>query len=255
VPFAIGAIGNARWAGARLASLLEETGILEQGTEVIFWGADRGTVTIRDNVGILSGGQTGVVEPDTTGSNNQKRRTSMRKLMLIVIAAVAIVAVVSGGAVSADSEKEVKVKGSEDFEPNALFKSNFRFAPGDITVHSGDTVTWIDKDKLSVPHTITIVDPEDLPVDFATAYLCLGADIIPGVDFDGRCLPFLAAHGGLAFSTPVVNVGDAGVDVPGDSLFLPPDGSVSEQVTAAPGTTLHYMCILHPWMQGTITVE
>jgi DMSO/TMAO reductase YedYZ molybdopterin-dependent catalytic subunit len=67
VPFAIGAIGNARWAGARLASLLEEAGILEQGTEVIFWGADRGTVTIRDNVGILGGGQTGVVEPDTTG--------------------------------------------------------------------------------------------------------------------------------------------------------------------------------------------
>jgi DMSO/TMAO reductase YedYZ molybdopterin-dependent catalytic subunit len=67
VPFAIGAIGNARWAGARLASLLEEAGVLEQGTEVIFWGADRGTGTIRDNVGILSSGQTGVVEPDTTG--------------------------------------------------------------------------------------------------------------------------------------------------------------------------------------------
>jgi DMSO/TMAO reductase YedYZ molybdopterin-dependent catalytic subunit len=66
-PFAIGAIGNARWAGARLAVLLEEAGVLEQGTEVIFWGADHGTVTIRDNVGILSGGQTGVVEPDTTG--------------------------------------------------------------------------------------------------------------------------------------------------------------------------------------------
>jgi DMSO/TMAO reductase YedYZ molybdopterin-dependent catalytic subunit len=67
VPFGIGAIGNARWAGTRLASLLEEAGVLEQGTEVIFWGADRGTVTIRDNVGILSGGQTGTVEPDTTG--------------------------------------------------------------------------------------------------------------------------------------------------------------------------------------------
>jgi DMSO/TMAO reductase YedYZ molybdopterin-dependent catalytic subunit len=67
IPFAIGAIGNARWAGARLAALLEEAGVLEQGTAVIFWGADRGMVTIRDNVGILGGGQTGVVEPDTTG--------------------------------------------------------------------------------------------------------------------------------------------------------------------------------------------
>ena len=46
---------------------MEEAGILEQGTEVVFWGADSGTVTIRDNVGILSGGQTGTVEPDTGG--------------------------------------------------------------------------------------------------------------------------------------------------------------------------------------------
>ena len=66
-PVFTGGVGNARWAGTSLASLLEEAGVLEQGTEVIFWGADRGTVTIRDNVGILSGGQTGVVEPDTTG--------------------------------------------------------------------------------------------------------------------------------------------------------------------------------------------
>jgi DMSO/TMAO reductase YedYZ molybdopterin-dependent catalytic subunit len=66
-PSFIGAVGNARWAGTPLASLLQEAGVLEQGTEVIFWGADRGTVTIRDNVGILSRGQTGTVEPDTTG--------------------------------------------------------------------------------------------------------------------------------------------------------------------------------------------
>jgi plastocyanin len=179
----------------------------------------------------------------------------MRKLLMIAVAAVAMAAVVSGGAVSADSETEVKVKGSEDFKPNALFKSNFRFDPGDITVNSGDTVTWIDRDKLNVPHTITIVDPEELPINFAEAYLCPGADVIPGVDFDGLCLPFLAAHGGIAFSMPVVNVGSAGLDVRGDSLLLPPDGSVSAQVTATPGTTLHYMCVLHPWMQGTITVE
>jgi DMSO/TMAO reductase YedYZ molybdopterin-dependent catalytic subunit len=65
--FFIGAIGNARWAGTPLAPLLEEAGVLEHATEVIFWGIDRGTVTIRDNTGIVSGGQTGVVEPDAGG--------------------------------------------------------------------------------------------------------------------------------------------------------------------------------------------
>lgn len=68
-PFNTGAalLGNARWAGARLAALLEDVSILENGTEVVFWGADRGTVTIRDNGGILSGGATGTVAPDAGG--------------------------------------------------------------------------------------------------------------------------------------------------------------------------------------------
>jgi DMSO/TMAO reductase YedYZ molybdopterin-dependent catalytic subunit len=65
--FFIGGIGNARWAGARLASLLEEAGVRDEGTEVIFWGADRGTVTIRDNSGIVSAGRTGATETDSDG--------------------------------------------------------------------------------------------------------------------------------------------------------------------------------------------
>ena len=60
-------IGNARWGGTPLALLLEEAGVLASGTEVIFWGADSSKVTIRDNVGILSGGKTGTVEPDAEG--------------------------------------------------------------------------------------------------------------------------------------------------------------------------------------------
>ena len=46
----------------------------------------------------------------------------MSKLMMMAVAVVAMAAVVSGGVVSADHATEVKVKGAEDFEPNALFK-------------------------------------------------------------------------------------------------------------------------------------
>jgi DMSO/TMAO reductase YedYZ molybdopterin-dependent catalytic subunit len=67
-PFFIGGIGNARWAGTPLAPLLKRAGVLEQGTEVIFWGADSGQVTIRDNSGITGPGQTGTVEPDPGGA-------------------------------------------------------------------------------------------------------------------------------------------------------------------------------------------
>ena len=65
--FFIGGIGTARWGGAQLSRILQHAGVLDEATEVIFWGADRGTLTIRDNPGILSGGVTGSVTPDGEG--------------------------------------------------------------------------------------------------------------------------------------------------------------------------------------------
>ena len=43
------------------------SGVLDEGSEVVFWGADRGTVAIRDNSGIVRSGITGTVEPDADG--------------------------------------------------------------------------------------------------------------------------------------------------------------------------------------------
>jgi hypothetical protein len=63
----IGGIGNARWGGAAMAPIPRSAGILREATEAVFWGFDSGRVTIQDNSGILSGGQTGSVQPDTTG--------------------------------------------------------------------------------------------------------------------------------------------------------------------------------------------
>ncbi len=67
-PWLVGAVGNARWAGTPLAALLQDAGVLKQGNEVVFYGIDRGTVTIRDNGGILSGGQTGTLEAGPNGN-------------------------------------------------------------------------------------------------------------------------------------------------------------------------------------------
>ncbi len=52
-PFVTGAVGNARWAGTPLASLLQRAGVRRQASEVVFWGADSGPADIRDNVGII----------------------------------------------------------------------------------------------------------------------------------------------------------------------------------------------------------
>jgi DMSO/TMAO reductase YedYZ molybdopterin-dependent catalytic subunit len=66
LPFFIGGIGNARWTGTPLAPVLEEAGA-RHAREVVFWGADSGTVTIRDNSGVGGGGRTGTVTPDADG--------------------------------------------------------------------------------------------------------------------------------------------------------------------------------------------
>ena len=48
LPFLIGAIGNATWAGTPLAPLLRRAGWQPRGTEVIFWGADGGPGSVGD---------------------------------------------------------------------------------------------------------------------------------------------------------------------------------------------------------------
>jgi DMSO/TMAO reductase YedYZ molybdopterin-dependent catalytic subunit len=67
LPFFIGGVGNARWTGTPLHSVLRQANPVDEGTEVVFWGADRGPVTIRDNSGITGAGRTGTTEPDAGG--------------------------------------------------------------------------------------------------------------------------------------------------------------------------------------------
>ncbi|MEY2553155.1 MAG: hypothetical protein QOC57_1015, partial [Ilumatobacteraceae bacterium] len=67
LPFFIGGIGNAVWGGAQLAALLKSAQLQDTATEVVFWGADSGTVTIRDDSGVTSAGMTGVGTPDAGG--------------------------------------------------------------------------------------------------------------------------------------------------------------------------------------------
>jgi plastocyanin len=75
----------------------------------------------------------------------------MKKLVMITVMAITMVATVSRGMVSADDGKKVDIKGLESFETNSLFLSNLRFAPENIKVEKGDTVTWKDDALTSVP--------------------------------------------------------------------------------------------------------
>ncbi|HET8631225.1 MAG TPA: sulfite oxidase, partial [Thermomicrobiales bacterium] len=47
-PDFVGAVGTATWAGTPLAPLLQEARIADRARDVVFWGADTGTETVRD---------------------------------------------------------------------------------------------------------------------------------------------------------------------------------------------------------------
>jgi DMSO/TMAO reductase YedYZ molybdopterin-dependent catalytic subunit len=76
-PIVTGLIGNARWAGASLAPLLEEARLLKDAIEVVFYGIDGGLQTIRDNTGIFRAGQTGTIPPGGGLTVNEQFARSM----------------------------------------------------------------------------------------------------------------------------------------------------------------------------------
>jgi plastocyanin len=152
------------------------------------------------------------------------------------------VALASGSpAAQAPSKHMVKTLGGEIFKPNVSDTMTMHFAPGNVTVHSGDTVVFVHADQTHDPHTISIVSAANLPRSSDT---CPACDRVQKAHFP---------HGQNAAPLPVVNVGKPGLDQPGDSVLWIGQ-KVSVTVSAPAGTVLHYFCAIHPWMQGTITV-
>jgi plastocyanin len=181
----------------------------------------------------------------------------MRRLIIMVVAALAL-AMVGAGSVGANSGNTVRTIGKEIFKPNELVAATFRFAPEVIKVRSGERIRFVDRDQdEDEPHTATIVNKADLPSNFDELEACFGDPASPG-----PCGAALAAHFAKGEEQPptdlVVNKGKRGLDTVGDSLLFGgnlDNQSISARVTAARGTTLDYLCAIHPWMQGKIKVR
>jgi plastocyanin len=147
-----------------------------------------------------------------------------------VVSAAAMVLAMGAGAGARTTTTTVKIVGADSFVPNSKVASTFHYVPGTINVRSGSTATW--KNQTADPHTVTVVAPNQVPTTVNQVFNCT-----------------------VCGGNPSQNVGAPGLDSKGDSLFVKPNGSVSAVVSAKPGTTLHYICIFHPWMQGQIKVS
>ena len=162
---------------------------------------------------------------------------------LTVISFLAVVFVLASLSIGFGKDKTVRIRGDEKVAINSVLLSTLRFSPGPVTIKSGDTVTWVDADAVDgAPHTITIANAEDLPQTFFDIiFACV------------PCGPALAGH--FPGGPPVLVLGDGELSTPGESLLFFEGGSVSSVINASPGTTLYYLCVIHPWMQGTINVK
>jgi hypothetical protein len=163
-----------------------------------------------------------------------------RRITVLLAAAVGLCLLV---AAPAGARERVVIRGGEVFKPGQYVKDNQRFTPRVTTVKSGEKVTVRDRSTAGSPHTLSIVRKRQLPDSFECAV----------------CEQLFAAHEANEetgdVGKPLVNVGDAGFDQPGDSIFVPPGGKVSFQVTADDGENLNFLCAIHPWMQGKFKVR
>src|SRR5262245_58370612 len=168
------------------------------------------------------------------------------------VAALALPMLMAAPAQASAPAAIVEVRGGDVLNPGHFIKNNLRFVPPNITVRSGDLVKWVDADRVEEPHTVTIANKSDLPQSIAQLNACSNRN--------GFCTQTPLAHDpgndGVPPFNLVVNKGKPGLNQRGDSLAFA-DGlshSVTRRVTAPAGTTLYYMCVIHPWMQGSIDV-
>ncbi len=178
---------------------------------------------------------------------------SRRGLAILLGALCLISAGTALAASNAPSRAKIAIKGVGSFKPNAYVKDSVHFVvPGPVTIRSGGTVTL--SNTTMDPHTLSLVKKSDQPRTIAQVNNCAICNTIArshGVDPNGP--PPMGPP-----PKPLVDVGGPGFDTPGDSIFIGPKGhgsTVSFKVAAKPGTTLYFMCIIHPWMQGRFTVK
>lgn len=171
-------------------------------------------------------------------------RPSVRRSLLTALSAAVIVAVPMGIAV-AGGGRTVEVRGGGTVEINKALTLDFRFDQDQINARRGEVVTWRNAGDLPDFHTVAIVNKADLPTTLDEVFAC-GE---PGTVCDEllRDVPEDPSFKRLG--------DDGGLDERGDLLLLGPGGDTSAPVTGASGATLHYMCLIHPWMQASIRVR
>ncbi len=184
-------------------------------------------------------------------------RTIFRALALAVPATALYFVLLAPGLSSAETEAGT---GNTDVIKMAIVKGKLKFVYPK-TVTRGDQLEIVNatNPRQVGPHTFSLVQPGLVPKTkpqrqncFTPKHICLAIAHWHGVPGDGN-------------GPPKINPVDAGAEGwstmgnlkrKGDSWFTgqEPKASITESVTAKAGTTLYFICAVHPWMHGKVKV-
>ena len=169
---------------------------------------------------------------------------------------VGAVAGVATGATPAPTKTTIQQSSSLSFVPNRYIKDGLRWNRDVYRVRSGGTLHLVNSVINEGPHTFTVVKRTDLPRTAAQINRCKICEKLGqahGADPNSDAPPkFVFLENGVGSQA------SPSVDRPGDSALIGPGEkkgeSVDVKVSAKKGTTLNFMCIIHPWMQATVRV-
>jgi plastocyanin len=157
----------------------------------------------------------------------------------------------------------VKAMAGEKVAINRYLQDNMRFAPGTVRVKSGCTLTFkYGTPGQMEPHTLTIVAAAKLPKTVRQVENCSACNVALA-HLKNPKSPQTAGTPANPLIHPILQAGKPTDEKTldgqlGDSLAIEPvpgHKSITVKVTAPPGTVVHFLCAVHPWMQGKIIVN
>jgi hypothetical protein len=184
-------------------------------------------------------------------------RMSLKKLTAVTVGMLVALAVVGTATAAAAAPARVTVRSttSVKFKPNRYIQDGLRWNKDSYAVRSGGTVHVVNGDGSEGPHTFTVLKKKDVPKTIRTLFNCRACNTLTrahGADPNTEAPPrFPFLENGVGQQTPpdLDRPGDSGVTGSGRK-----GESIDFHVTARAGTTLYFICLIHPWMQAEVDV-
>jgi plastocyanin len=177
-------------------------------------------------------------------TKNRLARLTVAATAVVIVAALAVPALAA-----APRSTTLRAVGKVSFKANRYVKDSLHFNRDTVTIRKGGSLTISDATKQA--HSFSLVKKNQVPRTMRQVENCFGK---------GPCDELAVAHGAInpdtgeeqEPTTPLVNVGAAGFNQPGDSVLIPPSGKAKVKITGSGDK--YYICAIHPWMLGKVKV-